>query len=149
MKNIIKISENDLHKIIKESVNKIIKENGDTRNNDYINYFTELCKETHNPTINLYFNDTLQYFIEKTFGNRFKEFLKKHKDHDNTYVAKFYTRNSGWGDIEKCTLSVLRYGGYGIYEQYLCDLTPEEFYRLLNNFEYSQGKWSRKGNFKY
>lgn len=116
---------------------------------EYLDKFISICEENDENKITLYFDDVDTYMIEKRFGDRFKKYLKIHKDEDINYKALFLMPNGGYGEEPKCILTALEYGGYGVSSNYLCDLSFEEFDRLLKNFTHSAGDWHRNDTFMY
>lgn len=116
---------------------------------EYLDKFLSICEENNENKITLYFDDVDAYMIEKRFGDRFKKYLKIHKDDDIRYKAQFVMPNGGYGEEPKCVLTALEYGGYGVSSNYLCDLSFEEFDRLLKNFTHSAGDWHRNDTFMY
>jgi hypothetical protein len=147
MKQTIKLTENELHNIIKESIMNILKENTEQ---DYLEKLYQIREEIGD-NLSLRFNDIDVDFIENKFGNRFQDYLKKCElnDNDKHYVARFFPKNTGWGDKNACVLGILEFTGYSVTTNYLCELSFEEFYKLLQNFEYIGGHWVRKNTFKY
>lgn len=137
MKKVIKLNESDLHKIIKESVNQILKEsyNDNSTEQSIINILNNACRESNNDKISLYFSDVDAYSLTKRFLSRFEN---KHsldlKDYNINYVARYYANNN------QCVLGNLEYGGYGVSFNYQCDLTLEEFYKFFKNFTYDENK---------
>lgn len=116
---------------------------------EYLDKFLSICEENDENKITLFFDDVDGYMIEKRFGDRFKKYLKLHKDDDIRYKAQFVMPNGGYGEEPKCVLTALEYGGYGVSSNYLCDLSFEEFDRLLKNFTHSAGDWHRNDTFMY
>lgn len=116
---------------------------------EYLDKFISICEENDENKITLYFDDVDTYMIERRFGDRFKKYLKMHKDDDINYKAQFVMPNGGYGEEPKCVLTALEYGGYGVSSNYLCDLSFEEFDRLLKNFTHSAGDWHRNDTFMY
>lgn len=116
---------------------------------EYLDKFLSICEENDENKITLFFDDVDGYMIEKRFGDRFKKYLKMHKDDDIRYKAQFVMPNGGYGEEPKCVLTALEYGGYGVSSNYLCDLSFEEFDRLLKNFTHSAGDWHRNDTFMY
>ena len=138
--NIIKLTENDLYKIIKESINNVLKEN-ETEN--IINILNKACQETDEYNISLYFEDVDTYYITKKFSSRFKYKVFKNENGTVDYVAKYNM------DDNKCYLGYIDFGGYSFMFNYLCDLTPEEFYSFFKNFTYIGGAWRRNNSVIY
>ena len=116
---------------------------------EYLDKFLSICEENDENKITLFFDDVDGYMIEKRFGDRFKKYLKIHKDDDIRYKAQFVMPNGGYGEEPKCVLTALEYGGYGVSSNYLCDLSFEEFDRLLKNFTHGAGDWHRNDTFMY
>ena len=129
MSKIIRLTESDLHRMIKEAI--------DNLNNDenIINILNNVCDEIENDKISLYFSDVDSYALTKKFIKRFEN---KHsldlKDYNINYVARYYANNN------QCVLGNLEYGGYSVSFNYLCDLTLQEFYNFFKNFTYDENK---------
>lgn len=119
---------------------------------EYLDKFLNICREYEENKITLYFEDVDSYMIEKRFGDRFKKYLKQHdKDWDGEieYKAVFHTKNSGYGNRNVCVLYAVEYGGYGYSSTPLCELSFEEFDRLLRNFTFNGGMYRRNDTFMY
>lgn len=116
---------------------------------EYLDKFLSICEEYGENKITLYFEDVDSYMIEKRFGDRFKKYLKVHQDEDIDYKAVFHTKNSGYGNRNVCVLYAVEYGGYGYSSTPLCELSFEEFDRLLRNFTFSGGMYRRNDTFMY
>lgn len=116
---------------------------------EYLEKFKNICYENDTNKITLYFEDVDSYMIEKRFGDRFKKFLRKHKEDDISYKAVFHTKNSGYGDRDVCVLYAVEYGGYSFYSTPLCELSFEEFDRLFRNFKLEGGLYRRNDVFMY
>ena len=129
MSKIIKLTESDLHRMIKEAI--------DNLNNDetIINILNNVCDEIENDKITLYFSDVDSYVLTKKFIKRFanKETIDL-ENYNIPYVAKYNKNNNS------CVLGNLEYGGYGVSFNYLCDLTLQEFYKFFKNFTYDENR---------
>lgn len=44
-------------------------------------------------------------------------------------------------DNNRCYLGYVDFEGYSFLFNYLCDLTPEEFYSFFKNFNYNGSRW--------
>ena len=147
------------HAPYKGLVNKIekwVKPNGKVNESyevrsdeEYLDKFLSICEEYGENKITLYFEDVDSYMIEKRFGDRFKKYLKVHRDEDIDYKAVFHTKNSGYGNRNVCVLYAVEYGGYGYSSTPLCELSFEEFDRLLRNFTFNGGMYRRNDTFMY
>ena len=129
MSKIIKLTESDLHRMIKKAI--------DNLNNDetIINILNNVCDEIEDDKISLYFSDVDSYALTKKFIKRFEN--KETIDLENyniPYVAKYNKNNNS------CVLGNLEYGGYGVSFNYLCDLTLQEFYKFFKNFTYDENR---------
>lgn len=128
MKKVIRLTESDLHRIIKETIDNL-------NNEEIINKLNNVCDEIENDKITLYFSDVDSYSLTKKFINRFNN--KQTIDLENyniNYVARYYANNN------QCILGNLEYGGYGVSFNYLCELTLQEFYTFFKNFTYNQSR---------
>lgn len=129
MKKVIRLTESDLRKMVKEAIDNLNNEES------IINRLNNVCDEIENDKITLYFSDVDSYSLTKKFINRFenKQSLDL-KDYNINYVARYYANNN------QCLLGNLEYGGYGVSFNYLCELTLQEFYTFFKNFTYNPSR---------
>ena len=126
-KKVIRLNENDLHKIIQEAIENLSNED------NIIDELNNVCDEIENDKITLYFSDVDSYSLTKKFIKRFENPKTIDlKNYDIQYVARYYKKDN------KCILGNLEYGGYGVSFNYLCDLTLQEFYTFFKNFTYDE-----------
>lgn len=140
MKKIIRLTEQDLYRIIKESIDNMI--NNTKSNREMLN---NVCFDIDSPVITLYFEDVDEYYITKNFNKRFKHKIPSDiKDVD--FYAKYFNNKS---DDDCCILGYLSFDGYGVTPNYLCNLTIDEFLKFFNNFKYKDGRFVRNSVVKY
>lgn len=132
MKRRIRLTESDLHRVIKESVKKVLKEN---HTENIITILNNACEETENNRISLHIENLDTNYITQKFGSRFSQKVFKNENGKIDYVAKYDMDNN------RCYLGYVDFGGYSFLFNYLCDLTPEEFYSFFKNFSYNGSRW--------
>ena len=140
-KQTIRLTESELHNIIKETLKDFLNE----PSND-LKYLINMCEKYDTDKIKLMFEDVDVELINKIIGNKL---TKTNTIDEPIYVAEFVMPNCGYGDKYACVISELEFSGYGVLKNYICDISYNEFCRLLKNFHFDGGVWRRNNTFNY
>lgn len=115
--------------------------------NNSLEKLMDICNQYDISQIKLYFDKADSFKLTKKFINRFNKLNKKaikEFPYDITYKAVFYGDNSNY---DTPILYRLEFSGYGVAPTFMCELTYDEFLKLLNNFEYNGNEWVRNDEF--
>jgi hypothetical protein len=142
-KKLIRLTESDLYNIIKESINKIYKEKDNLKKiinhpSQDLQQLINICEEYKLNKIRLFFDKFEIKILKNILGKKIKY------NNESNYVAEFIIPNNGFGDNYACVLSVLEFSGYGVSKNYICEISYDEFCKLLNYFYFDGNQWVKK-----